>query len=202
MSVTYTVVHRMRWPQCRWVDNGYRIGGDLRDRRFGFNFIPSSKYWSEVARALKHDPGLHTIHDPTRLLRVVRAAGARGRSQSGTLLATPRAMGNNWAMAIPSPATQTDREVLPGIVERATSHSVDTGFRILRVKARGHRDPATIVGDAATISAGEWITASGDWVNDCMHSQQFEVCLPSGAPSGTQTIGWKSVAAIDPLPTF
>ena len=63
----------MRWPQCRWVDNGYRIGGDLRDRRFGINFIPCSKCWSEVARALKHDPGLHTIYDPTRLLRLVVA---------------------------------------------------------------------------------------------------------------------------------
>ena len=95
-------------------------------------------------------------------------------------------------MAMPSPATQTDREVLAGIVERVTFHSADTGFCVLRVKARGHRDLATIVGHAATISAGEWITASGDWVNDCMHSQQFEVCFPSGAPSGTQTIGWKA----------
>jgi hypothetical protein len=34
------------------------------------------------------------------------------------------------------------------------------------VKARGHRGLATIAGHAATISAGEWITASGDWVND------------------------------------
>ena len=71
MPVPYTVVHRMRWPQCRWVDIGYRIGGDLRDRRFGINFIPGSKCWSEVARALKHDPGLHTIYDPTRLLLLV-----------------------------------------------------------------------------------------------------------------------------------
>jgi hypothetical protein len=51
------------------------------------------------------------------------------------------------------------------LVERVTFHSVETGFCVLRVKARGHRDLATIVGHAATISAGEWITASGDWVN-------------------------------------
>ena len=69
-------------------------------------------------------------------------------------------------MAMPSPATQTDREVLAGIVERVTFHSVETGFCVLRVKARGRRDLATIVGHATTISAGEWITASGDWVND------------------------------------
>jgi hypothetical protein len=69
-------------------------------------------------------------------------------------------------MAMPSPATQTDREVLAGIVERVTFHNAETGFCVLRVKARGHRDLATIVGHAATISAGEWITASGGWVND------------------------------------
>jgi exodeoxyribonuclease V alpha subunit len=31
----------------------------------------------------------------------------------------------------------------------------------------------TVVGHAATISAGEWITASGEWVNDRTHGQQF-----------------------------
>jgi len=32
---------------------------------------------------------------------------------------------------------------------------------VLRAKARGHRDVVTVVGHAATIAAGEWITASG-----------------------------------------
>ena len=32
----------------------------------------------------------------------------------------------------------------------------------------------TVVGHAATISAGEWITASGEWVNDRTHGQQFK----------------------------
>src|SRR5262245_53273750 len=40
--------------------------------------------------------------------------------------------------------------------------------------ARGHRDAVTVVGYAATISAGEWITASGEWVNDRTHGQQFK----------------------------
>jgi exodeoxyribonuclease V alpha subunit len=31
----------------------------------------------------------------------------------------------------------------------------------------------TVVGQAAAISAGEWITASGEWVNDRTHGQQF-----------------------------
>jgi hypothetical protein len=30
----------------------------------------------------------------------------------------------------------------------------------------------TIVGNAAAITAGEWVTASGEWVNDRTHGQQ------------------------------
>lgn len=32
----------------------------------------------------------------------------------------------------------------------------------------------TIVGHAAAIAAGEWVTASGEWVNDRTHGQQFK----------------------------
>jgi exodeoxyribonuclease V alpha subunit len=68
----------------------------------------------------------------------------------------------------------SDREVLAGLVERVTFHNAENGFCVLRVKARGHRDLVTVVGHAATISAGEWITVAGDWVNDRTHGQQFK----------------------------
>jgi exodeoxyribonuclease V alpha subunit len=71
----------------------------------------------------------------------------------------------------PQSATQ---EVLAGYVERVTYHNAENGFCVLRAKARGHRDTVTVVGHAATISAGEWITASGEWVNDRTHGQQFK----------------------------
>jgi exodeoxyribonuclease V alpha subunit len=32
----------------------------------------------------------------------------------------------------------------------------------------------TVVGHAANIAAGEWITASGEWINDRTHGQQFK----------------------------
>jgi exodeoxyribonuclease V alpha subunit len=67
-----------------------------------------------------------------------------------------------------------NEEILAGLVERVTYHNVENGFCVLRAKARGHRDVVTVVGHAATISAGEWITASGDWVNDRAHGQQFK----------------------------
>ena len=60
-------------------------------------------------------------------------------------------------------------EVLAGLVERVTFHNQDTGFCVLRLKARGHRDLVTTIGHAAMISAGEWVTTSGEWVNDHTH---------------------------------
>jgi exodeoxyribonuclease V alpha subunit len=72
--------------------------------------------------------------------------------------------------AQPESSTQ---QVLAGLVERVTYHNADNGFCVLRTKARGYRDVVTVVGHAATIAAGEWITASGEWVNDRTHGQQF-----------------------------
>jgi exodeoxyribonuclease V alpha subunit len=66
------------------------------------------------------------------------------------------------------------QEVLAGLIERVTYHNAENGFCVLRARARGHRDVVTVVGYAATIAAGEWITASGAWINDRTHGQQFK----------------------------
>jgi exodeoxyribonuclease V alpha subunit len=63
----------------------------------------------------------------------------------------------------------SSQEVLAGLVERVTFHNEENGFCVLRTKTRGRRDLVTVVGQAATISAGESITASGEWVNDRTH---------------------------------
>ena len=83
------------------------------------------------------------------------------------------------------PATQ---EVLAGLVERVTFHNSDNGFSVLRAKARaiatghGHRP-------AAIISAGEWITASGEWVNDHALGQQFKArFMRTSAPTSIDGI--------------
>jgi exodeoxyribonuclease V alpha subunit len=80
-------------------------------------------------------------------------------------------------------------EVLAGLVERVTFHSQDSGFCVLRLKARGHRDFVTTVGHAAMISAGEWVTASGVWINDRTHGLQFKAqFLRTSAPSSIEGI--------------
>ena len=84
---------------------------------------------------------------------------------------------------------QSTSEVLAGSVERVTFHNAENGFCVLRVKARGHRDQVSVIGHAATISAGEWITASGEWTNDRVHGQQFRArFVRTAAPTSTDGI--------------
>ena len=86
-------------------------------------------------------------------------------------------------------ARSSDREVLAGPVERVTSHNAENGFCVLRFKARGHRELVTVVGHAAAISAGEWVTASGEWVNDRTHGQQFRArFLRTSEPTSVEGI--------------
>ena len=81
------------------------------------------------------------------------------------------------------------QEVLAGLVERVTFHNEENGFCVLRTKARGHRDLVTVVGQAASISAGEWITASGEWTNDRTHGQQFRArFLRTSTPTSIEGI--------------
>ncbi len=82
-----------------------------------------------------------------------------------------------------------DREVLAGLVERVTFHNPENGFCVLRTRARGHRDLVTVVGHAAMVAPGEWITASGEWVNDRTHGQQFKArFIRTAAPSSVEGI--------------
>ena len=103
------------------------------------------------------------------------------------------------------PETST-REVLAGLVERVTFHNSDNGFCVLRAKARGHRDLITVVGHAAIITAGEWITASGEWVNDHTHGQQFKArFMRTSAPTSIDGIekylGSGMIRGIGPVST-
>ena len=80
-------------------------------------------------------------------------------------------------------------EVLAGLVERVTFYNEDNGFCVLRVKARGKREPITVVGHAAVISAGEFIQASGEWNNDRTHGVQFRArFLKTMPPTTTEGI--------------
>src|SRR5690242_153005 len=85
--------------------------------------------------------------------------------------------------------SSTPLELLAGLVDRVTFHNEENGFCILRVKARGQRDLLTLVGHAAMISAGEFVQASGSWINDRTHGLQFRASfLKATAPTTVEGI--------------
>ncbi len=65
-------------------------------------------------------------------------------------------------------------EKLTGFVERITYHNPENGFAVLRVKVKGHQDLVTVVGNTTSVSAGEHLQATGRWVVDREHGQQFK----------------------------
>src|SRR5438045_6822536 len=98
----------------------------------------------------------------------------------------------------------TATEVLAGLVERVTFHNEENGFCVLRVKARGQRDLITVLGHAVMISAGEFVQASGAWVNDRTHGVQFKASFLKAMPPTTtegieKYLGPGMIAAIGPV---
>ncbi len=75
---------------------------------------------------------------------------------------------------------------LEGLIERVTFFSEETGFCVLRVKVKEDRDLVTVVGSAASVSAGEWMTAQGDWVMDREHGRQLKAFHLKTIPPNTR----------------
>src|SRR5688572_2937237 len=80
-------------------------------------------------------------------------------------------------------------EQLFGSIERVTFHNPETGYAVLRVVARGRRGIVTVVGRLPGVTAGELIEASGEWVQDPQHGEQFRAdTLMPRQPSTVQGI--------------
>jgi exodeoxyribonuclease V alpha subunit len=93
---------------------------------------------------------------------------------------------------------------LAGLIERVTFHNEETGFAVLRVKVKGRRELATVVGSLASVSAGEWITAQGRWVRDSEHGLQlnatFLECTPPTSREGIEKyLGSGMIKGIGPV---
>ena len=92
-------------------------------------------------------------------------------------------------MPRPNAPAGLDKEAVAGLVERVTYHNAENGFCVLRVKIRGRSSLDTIVGHAAAISAGEFVHATGEWVNDREHGLQFRAdFLRTAAPTTREGI--------------
>ena len=108
-------------------------------------------------------------------------------------------------MGASRPAPRADRaEMVSGLIERVTFHSAETGFCVLRVKVRGHRDLVTVIGHAAAVASGEWISASGEWVNDRTHGPQFRtrflrISQPTSVVGVEKYLGSGMIRGIGPV---
>ncbi len=93
------------------------------------------------------------------------------------------------AMTSKSDKPQKAAEQLSGLIERVTFHSEESGFCVLRVKVRGHRDQVTVVGTLPQVRAGEWVEAEGQWTVSRDHGQQFKAeLLRTTAPATKEGI--------------
>ncbi len=81
-------------------------------------------------------------------------------------------------------------ETLSGVIERVTFHNPETGFAVLRVQARGRRGLVTVVGNLPSVVAGEYVEASGTWIQDREHGEQFKAddlrCTPPHTAEGIE----------------
>lgn len=74
-------------------------------------------------------------------------------------------------------------------MERVTFHNEDTGFAVLKVKVKGQRELVSVVGVAAAVSPGEWITAEGRWERNREHGMQLRAAnIRCQAPNSREGI--------------
>jgi ATP-dependent exoDNAse (exonuclease V) alpha subunit len=71
-------------------------------------------------------------------------------------------------------------------------------------RSRGQRELVTVVGHAAEINPGEWITVSGEWVNDREHGLQFKATFlrtspPTSAEGMAKYLGSGMIRGIGPI---
>lgn len=66
-------------------------------------------------------------------------------------------------------------DTLSGILERIVYENPENGYTVGRFSARGHPELVTIVGNLASVNAGESLLLSGEWANNPKYGQQFQI---------------------------
>jgi hypothetical protein len=85
--------------------------------------------------------------------------------------------------AMPERRPMTEQK--SGVIERVTFHNDDSGFCVLRVKTKFHREKTTVAGSLPSVTAGEWLIADGYWVRDREHGLQFKATMMKTVPPTT-----------------
>ena len=91
-----------------------------------------------------------------------------------------------------------------GSIERITFHNEENGFCVLKVSIKNKRDTITITGYSSQVIAGEHIEASGFWINDKVHGQQFKandikISLPNTIDGIKKYLSSKLIKGIGPV---
>ncbi|MDR0993747.1 MAG: ATP-dependent RecD-like DNA helicase [Verrucomicrobiota bacterium] len=107
-------------------------------------------------------------------------------------------------LKLPSSMRMPEGERLEGLVELITFHSEETGFGVLKVKARGFREVVAVVGKVPQIHVGEWIKAEGRWNIDRKHGRQFlaehlETLVPDSLEGIEKFLGSGLIKGIGPV---
>jgi exodeoxyribonuclease V alpha subunit len=94
-------------------------------------------------------------------------------------------------------------DALSGAIERVTFHQEDSGFCVLKVKAIGQRELVTVIGNAVSVTAGEYVDCTGSWVNNREYGLQFKadqlrVVMPSTLAGIEKYLGSGLVKGIGP----
>ena len=66
-------------------------------------------------------------------------------------------------------------ETLQGILERIVYENPDSGYTVGRLSARDHAELITVVGNLASINAGESLLLQGEWVDNPRYGRQFQI---------------------------
>ena len=81
-------------------------------------------------------------------------------------------------------------EDLTGTVESVIFRSEATGYSVCAIKATGHGEPVTVVGNCPAIWVGETLQATGRWVRHKQHGMQFQagsmVCIAPTSEKGIE----------------
>ena len=94
-------------------------------------------------------------------------------------------------------------ETLHGFIDRVTYHNPENGFAVLRVKVSGRDEPVSVVGKTTSVTAGEHVDATGRWVIDRQHGQQFKAdelktTHPASAEGIEKYLGSGAIRSIGP----
>src|SRR5438105_557240 len=65
-------------------------------------------------------------------------------------------------------------DTISGVIDHVIFHNADNGFTVLRIHSNQRNEDVTIVGHLASATAGEFVEASGSWVQNKDYGQQFK----------------------------